>query len=330
MAQPHCVVIAGFAPAQMLDVTGPLDVFAVANELALHRGAAEPYRVLLAAPEAGALATTSGVALLATHSLYDRSLAPDTLLLAGGRGARVAAGDAALVARLRTLCEGAERAGSVCTGAFTLAATGLLDGRRATTHWAHFDEFAARFPAVRIEREALFVAEGRYHSAAGITAGIDYALALVERDLGRPAALAVARKLVVYLKRTGGQSQFSAQLEAQAGDGEAGRFAALLPWIDAHLADDLSVEVLAARCAMSARHFARSFTRSTGATPGAYVQALRVDAARRLLTEGAQGGMALARVAQRCGFASGEAMRTAFQRRLEIAPGEFRTRFRTA
>lgn len=320
----HRVVIAGFAPAQMLDVTGPLDVFAVANELALARGRAAPYQLVLAAPQAGPLATTSGVDLHAAISLYDPSLAPDTLLLAGGSGARLALHDALLMQRVRTLCEMAERAGSICTGAFVLAATGLLDGRRATTHWAHFDEFAQRFPRVDIEREALFVAEGKYHSSAGVTAGIDYALALVERDLGRAAALEVARELVVFLKRPGGQSQFSAQLQAQADAEDPDRFAELTTWMAAHLAEDLSVARLAARCAMSERNFARRFAAAMGVAPGAYVQALRVDAARRALSEG---GVALARVAQRCGFASAEALRMAFQRHLEMAPGEFRKRF---
>lgn len=320
----HRVVIAGFAPAQMLDVTGPLDVFAVANELALARGRAAPYQLVLAAPQAGPLATTSGVDLHASVSLYDPTLASDTLLLAGGSGARLASHDAMLMQRVRVLCETAERAGSICTGAFALAATGLLDGRRATTHWAHFNEFVQRFPHVEIERDALFVAQGKYHSSAGITAGIDYALALVERDLGRAAALDVARELVVFLKRPGGQSQFSAQLQAQADAADPDRFAELTTWMAAHLADDLSVVRLAQRCAMSERHFARRFTAAMGVAPGAYVQSLRVDAARRALSEGE---VALARVAQRCGFASAEALRMAFQRHLEMAPGEFRRRF---
>jgi transcriptional regulator GlxA family with amidase domain len=315
------VIIAGFAPAQMLDVTGPLDVFTVANGLA--RGGQAPYQIVLAAPQAGALATTSGVALADARSLYDEGLAPHTLLLAGGSGARTASCDAALVARVRVLCERAQRAGSVCTGAFMLAATGLLEGQRATTHWAHFEEFAQRFPRVRLEREALFVAEGKYHSSAGISAGIDYALALVERDLGRAAALTVARELVVYVKRPGGQSQFSAQLQAQANAHDPDRFGELSRWIGEHLEHDLSIAALAARSAMSPRHFARRFQAAMNMAPGAYVQTVRLDAARRLLADGAP---ALARVAGHCGFASEEAMRLAFQRHLGMSPAQFRDR----
>jgi len=324
MAASHHIVIAAFAPAQMLDVTGPLDVFAVANDIARAQGKPAPYRLTLAAPAAGALATTSGVALLATHSLYDKALAPDTLLLAGGAGARSAAFDLPLVAAVADLAARAARAGSICTGAFMLAATGVLDGRSATTHWAHFDEFAARFPRVEIDRDALYVMEGKFHTSAGISAGIDYALALVEHDLGRAFVLEVARELVVFLKRPGGQSQFSAQLRAEAGAHDPDRFAELTRWMGQNLAAPLSVELLAERCAMSPRNFARRFAEAMNTAPGKYVQALRVDAARRLLTDGE---LPVERVAARCGFASAEAMRQAFKRHLAVAPSQFRARF---
>lgn len=320
---PHRVVIAAFAPVQLLDASGPMDVFSVANEIA----GAPLYELLLAAPARGALACSAGVALQVEHALDDAGLAPDTLLLAGGSGARAVPNDAALVARLHALCLGAARVGSVCTGAFALAATGLLDGQRATTHWAHFDEFAQRFPRVRLERDALFVAEGRYHSAAGITAGIDYALALVERDHGHALALAVARQLVVYLRRPGGQAQFSAELAADTGARTPQRFAALARWMAGHLQEDLSVAALAARSAMSERHFARRFAEAMNVAPGQYVQALRLDAARRLLTGST---LPVARIAERCGFASEEAMRLSFQRHLQAAPSAFRARFRGA
>ncbi len=323
----HHVVIVAFVPAQMLDITGPLDVFTVANDIAQANGGAAPYAVTLTGAVAGPLATSSGVSLLAQHSVYDAGLAADTLLLAGGSGARAAVDDQALVLRLRELCRGAQRAGSICTGAFALAATGLLDGRRATTHWAHFDEFAARFPKVEIDRDALFVADGKFHSSAGISAGIDYALALVERDHGRAFALAVARELVVFLKRPGGQSQFSAQLAAQASAGDPDRFAELTRWMADHLAHDLSIAVLAQRASMSERNFARCFTAALNMAPGKYVQALRVDAARRLLSEGT---LPLGRIAQRCGFASAEAMRLCFKRQLNVVPIDFRARFRSA
>lgn len=313
-----------FPPAQMLDVTGPLEVFTVANDISEAAGKGRPYRITLAAPQAGPVATTSGVQLIAPVSVHEAGLSADTVLLAGGRGARIAAGDAETVAPVRRLCSAAARAGSICTGAFMMAATGLIDGARSTTHWAHFEEFAGRFPKVQIERDALFVIEGKFHSSAGISAGIDYALALVERDLGRPLALAVARELVVFLKRPGGQSQFSAQLAAEANAPDPDRFAALTRWMAANLAADLSVELLAERCAMSSRNFARRFAEAMNVAPGKYVQALRVDAARRLLTGGE---LPVERVAERCGFASGEAMRLAFKRHLAIAPSEFRARF---
>jgi transcriptional regulator GlxA family with amidase domain len=210
MPQPHRVVIVGFAPAQMLDITGPLDVFTAANQAAAAAGLAPPYQVELAAPAAGLLATSSGVPIHASRDVFDASLGADTVLLAGGPGARMMPADARLVGALAKLCRRAPRVGSICTGAFALASTGALEQRRATTHWAHFDEFAAAFPNVRIDRDALFVSDGKFHSSAGVSAGIDSALALVEHDLGRAMALEVARELVVFLKRPGGQSQFSA------------------------------------------------------------------------------------------------------------------------
>lgn len=308
----------------MLDVTGPLDVFAVANTIAESRGAAPPYRLTLAGPVAGPLATTAGVGLLATHGVADPTLKPDTLLIAGGAGARAAACDSVQVAAVDKVARRARRVGSICTGAFMLAATGVLDGKRATTHWAHFDEFADRFPSVEIDRDALFLMEGEFHSSAGISAGVDYALALVEHDHGRSFALQVARELVVFLKRPGGQAQFSAQLAAETGADDPDRFAELTTWMAHNLATELSVELLAERCAMSARNFARRFTAAMSMTPGKYVQAMRVDAARRLLTDGE---LSVERVAARSGFASAEAMRLSFKRHLGIAPSQFRARF---
>ena len=327
----HRIVIVGFAPAQLLDIAGPMDVFAGANLLAAQEGRPAPYRVLLAAPEAGPLATTAGAMLQATHGVLGAPgsrLRADTLLLAGGPGARAMVHDRPLVQALQRLCRRTPRVGSICTGAFALAATGALDGCRATTHWAHFDEFAGLFPHVQIDRDALFIAGGRHHTSAGITAGIDYALALVERDLGRRVALEVARGLVMFLKRPGGQSQFSAQLAAQAEPaGGAERFAELAHWMAANLRRDLGVERLAERMAMSPRNFARRFAEALQVTPARYVQQLRVDAARRLLTDGHQ---PVARITERCGFASAEAMRVAFQRHLNVAPAAFRARFRGA
>ncbi len=323
----HRIVIVAFPPAQMLDVSGPLDVFSMANSRMEATGEPPPYHLLLAAPEAGPLATTSGIALLATHALDDPQLQADTVLVAGGPGARLATHDAATIAALTALCRRAGRVGSICTGLFPLAATGMLDQSRATTHWAHFDEFTAQFPQVQLDRHALFVDEGNCHSSAGISAGIDYSLSLVEADCGRAVALHVARALVVFLKRPGGQAQFSAPLAAATAADDPDRFAALSHWIMDHLADDLSVEILAERVAMSPRNFARRFVEAMKVAPGKYVEQLRLDAARRGLTDSDQ---SIERVAARCGFASAEAMRLAFKRHLDIAPSDFRARFRTA
>ncbi|WP_457337392.1 GlxA family transcriptional regulator [Rhizobacter sp. P5_C2] len=325
-ALAHKVLIVAFAPAQLLDVVGPLEVFAGANGVAARAGRAPPYAIEVAAPQAGPLATTSGVPLLATALSARRSRSPDTLLLSGGPGARAAVADPALVHRLAVLAERTPRVGSICTGAYTLAATGLLDGRRATTHWAHFEDFAALFPRVEIDREALFVADGKYHTSAGISAGIDSALALVESDLGRAIALEVAQALVVYLKRPGGQSQFSVRLaDGAAADGSE-QIASLVRWMAAHPRGDLSVEALAERMAMSGRTFARHFAAVMRTSPAKYVQALRIDIARRMLTGSDH---SIERVAQHSGFVSAEAMRTAFQHQLDVSPSEFRRRFRS-
>jgi len=324
---PHRIVIVGLPPAQMLDITGPLDVFTVANEQAVAAGRAAPYAVSVAGPAEGLLMTTSGVALHAAHSVFDPALAPQTLLICGGRGARACTGDASLVRALARLCERAGRVGSICTGAFALAATGALDGLRATTHWAHFDEFGAQFPLVDVDRDALFVGAGKFHTSAGITAGIDFCLSLVERDLGSESARAVARELVVFMKRPGGQSQFSTRLMYEAQGDQRDRFAALAQWMAEHLAGDLTVDVLAARLAMSPRNFVRRFTAAMRLTPGKYVQMLRIDEARRLLTEGR---LPVAQVAARCGFRTDEAMRLGFQRHLDISPAAFRARFQSA
>lgn len=327
MKPPHRIVIAMFPQAQMLDVTGPLEVFAMANTCQRLAGKPTPYEIVVAAPQAGAVMTSSGIALVATHALDDATLHADTLLIAGGAGARLAARDGEQIAALSALCARSRRIGSICTGLFPLAATGLVDGRRATTHWAHFDEFAALYPRVELDPHALFISEGDCHSSAGITAGIDYSLSLVETDLGRRLALEVARNLVVFLKRPGGQAQFSAPLAAQTAAEDPDRFASLTQWIAQNLSGDLSVELLAERMAMSPRNFARRFVEAMKIAPAKYVETMRVDAARRGLTDG---DLPIARIAERCGFASAEAMRLAFKRHLDIAPNDFRARFRSA
>lgn len=323
---PHRVVIVGFPPAQMLDIAGPVDAFSAANALVEAKGGTAPYDVVLAAPEVGSLRTSAGFPLVASMSVHDARLKADTLILAGGAGARQSIHDQELVNRLRRLCKTVGRVGSVCTGSFPLAATGLLDGRRTTTHWAHFDEFCEAFPSVHIDRDALFVRDGKYQCSAGVSAGIDSVLALIEEDCGRALALEVARELVVYLKRPGGQSQFSAQLATQFNTESSSRFAELLQWMASQPGQDLSVERMAAHVAMSPRNFHRRFTEAFGITPASYVQTLRLDEARRLLTDGT---LSIDRIAARCGYSSSEAMRVAFQRQLHLSPSEFRLRFQS-
>ena len=306
------VVIVAFPDVQALDVAGPAEVFA-------QTGA---YRVQVAAPAAAPLPTGSGYAIAPELALADVRGPIDTLVVAGGEGTRDAARDEDLISWLRSTAPRARRVTSVCTGAFLLARAGLLDGRRATTHWAWCDELARRFPQVTVEPDRIFVADGAIRTSAGVTAGMDLALALVEEDLGPEAALRVARQLVLFLRRPGGQAQFSAGLAAQATADRGLR--ELQAWIADHLDADLTVEALAERAHMSPRSFARAFRRQTGTTPAAYVEELRLERARLLLEST---DAAVAEVARSCGFGTPETMRRAFGRRLGVPPADYRSRF---
>jgi transcriptional regulator GlxA family with amidase domain len=316
----------GFPDVQVLDVTGPLEVFAMATQQLAHTGAADPgYRSCLAASRPGPLRCSSGLALVA-DTACERVRGPiDTLLVAGGEGVRAAFADAALVAWIARAAARSRRVAGVCTGAFLLARAGLLDGRRATTHWGSTEDLARLFPAVRVESDPIYVRDGHVYTSAGVTAGMDLALALVEEDCGREVALAVARRLVLFLKRPGGQSQFSSQLAGQLSDRAPLRD--LQAWIAEHPAADLSVEALARRVAMSPRHFARVFARELSVTPARYVERVRVEVARRRLEES---GLGIDGVAAECGFGSAETMRRAFLRNLSVNPVEYRSRFRAS
>ena len=318
---PRRIELLAFAQAQLLDVAGPLQVFASANTHALARGAAPPYRTAVVAPSSPVL-TSCGLALLAAP--LPRRGSVDTLLVAGGRGVAQAARDAPLLRWVMARARLARRVGSVCTGAFMLGAAGLLDGRRAVTHWQDCDELARRFPRVRVEVEPIFVRDGPVWSSAGVTAGIDLALAMVEADLGHDAAMAVARELVVFLKRPGNQAQFSAALALQE---SSGRFDALHAWMAAHLDADLAVPALAERAGMSERSFVRHFRAATGQTPARAVERLRVEAARRLL---ATTRWPVKRIAQRCGFGSEETLRRSLLRQAQTTPRDYRARFAAA
>ncbi len=265
---------------------------------------------------------SAGVALAAGPlTQYGEPL--DTLLIAGGEGAEAAAENPVLIDWVRERGTQARRVASVCTGAFLLAAAGMLDGRRAATHWMYCARLAQRFPKVRVQPDPIFVRDGPVWTSAGVTAGIDLALALVEEDLGRSVALAVARYLVVFLKRPGGQAQYTAALALQAAED---KFDALQHWINGHLADDLSLSVLADRAGMSERSFSRHYAVATGQTPARAIERLRAEAAQRLLLESR---LPIKRIAQRCGFGSEETMRRSFLRLIDVAPQEYRSRFRS-
>lgn len=303
-----------------LDVLGPIEVFSFASSQV--PGA---YRIDVVGPtDNGAITMSNGVRL-GVAPLPEPPPALDTLVVAGGEGARAAVEDAAVVDWVGRAAAQARRTTSVCTGAYLLAAAGLLDGRRATTHWHFCDDLARSRPAVRVDPEPVFIRDGDVWTSAGVTAGMDLALALVEEDLGPEVSLAVARLLVVFLKRPGGQSQFSGVLAAQQAQVPALR--ELQAWIAGHLNEDLSVAALAKRAKLSARSFARIFRREVGQTPAAYVEELRVEYARTLLEDG---GASVEAVAQASGFANAEGLRRAFHRRVGVGPAAYRDRFHVA
>jgi transcriptional regulator GlxA family with amidase domain len=311
------VLVVLFDGVQSLDVTGPLEVFAGAE---LHTPGT--YRIATASLDGTPVRTSSGLTLVPDHSLAGAP-APHTLLVPGGHGTRNPAPE--IVAWLRAHGPRATRLVSVCTGAALLAEAGLLDGRRATTHWAYCATLARRHPAVEVDPDPIFVRDGHIATSAGVTSGIDLALALVEEDIGREAALTIARHLVVFLRRPGNQAQFSAQLAAQTAQREPLR--EVQQWITEHPGDDLSVERLASRARLSPRHFARAFQAETGTTPGRYVDRVRLEHARRLLEDTADG---VEEISRACGYGTSEAMRRAFVKALGTSPAEYRRRFRPA
>jgi transcriptional regulator GlxA family with amidase domain len=305
------VLIVVFDGVQSLDVTGPLEVFAHAPG----------YAITTASLGRAPIRTSSGLRLTPDTNLRDLTKPPDLLLVPGGEGARRR--DPDLVAWLRENAAQAKSLASVCTGAFLLAEAGLLDGRKVTTHWAHCAELAAQYPDITVDPDPIFIKDANLATSAGITAGIDLALALVEDDLGRAPALQVARQLVVFLRRPGSQKQFSAQLSAQLADRAPLR--ELQHWIAEHPGADLSVETLAQRASLSPRQFARAFAAEVGVPPGRYVDRARLEAARRHLEDTADDVAATARA---CGYGTPEAMRRAFIRALGVGPAEYRRRFR--
>ncbi|MFI2617164.1 GlxA family transcriptional regulator [Streptomyces sp. NPDC018584] len=327
MPTAHRVVIAVFPDVDLLDVTGPAEVFALAGRETRGRAG---YQVRLAGPVAGAVRTSAGVRLLTDVSFADMAEEPvDTLLVPGAvdmtDGGPVARIDGDVVAWLKETAPRARRVASVCVGAHLLAAAGLLDGKTATTHWSTAAQLAADHPAVTVDPDPIFVRtdRGRLWTGAGISACLDLALALVAEDQGEDVALAVARQLVMFLKRQGGQSQFSVPLSRPASDRRD--IDELRLWIAEHLGDDLSAAALAARMCLSERHFARVFKQETGTSPAEYVEAARVEAARRLLEST---DCSLEQVAAGAGLGSVETLHRAFRRQLASTPAAYRRRFR--
>jgi transcriptional regulator GlxA family with amidase domain len=320
---PRQIAILIYPGVQSLDITGPLEVFAGAQTLIEASGRAERgYEVLLLSRDGLPLRTSSGLEIVPDGD-FDRAPARlDTLIVAGGYGSREASADTATIEWIERASSRARRTASVCTGAFLLAAAGLLDGRRATTHWAAAAELARLHPTVRVDPDPIFLRDGDVWTSAGVTAGMDLALALVEEDLDRELALTIARHLVLFLRRPGNQAQFSATLAAQEPIRESLRDTRR--HIVENLAGDLSVEALAQHAHMSPRHFARSFSAETGVTPARYVESVRLEAARRSLEDSAQ---PVAAVASACGFGTPETLRRSFLRALGVGPAEYRRRF---
>ncbi len=319
-------VVLALESSQSLDVLGPVEVLQAATRIAAQRGRAEAYEVEVVTPGGGGVALSNGLTLSAGELPSVRGAEFHTILVAGGAAARHAGADDPAIAWLRAAAPRAQRVTSVCTGAFALAMAGLLDGRRATTHWAYCRALARTHPAVVIESEPIYVRDGDVWTSAGVTAGMDLALALVEEDLGSEIALEAARWLVLFLKRPGGQAQFSAGLAMQLASATREPLRDLQAWIADHLDADLSVGALAARACLSERHFTRAWRAETGLTPAAYVEALRVERARTLLEDGAAVDVA----ARAAGFASAEVLRRVFHRRLGVGPAAYRDRFQTA
>jgi transcriptional regulator GlxA family with amidase domain len=313
------VALVGYRGVQSLDIVGPFEVFSMANRY----GDPGAYEVILASPRGGDIICNSGLQLAGSVALDDLPSDLDTILIAGGSNdALREVADEHLLSWLNERTQTSRRIGSVCSGAYVLAAAGVLDGRRATTHWDFCDEMRKFRPAVSLEPDAIFVADPPFYTSAGITAGIDLCLALVEADQGPQVALRIARNLVLFMRRPGGQTQYSAGLNVQAA--ATPRLRQLIADISADPSGDLSVPQLAERAAMSERTFSRVFQKETGVGPAAFVELARLNRAKALLETS---DWPLARVAERAGFGSVEALHRAFNKRVKATPGEYRERF---
>ena len=313
------IALVGYDGAQSLDLVGPFEVFRMAN----YYSGTQTYQIMLVSPRGGDIVANSGLRLAGAIALKDVPRDLDTILVAGGdeRGVRGAV-DSEIVAWVRSLAKRTPRVGSVCSGAFVLAAAGLLDGRRATTHWESCDELRRMRPQVELEPDAIYVADPPFYTSAGVTAGFDLCLSFVEADCGADIALAVARNLVLFMRRPGGQTQYSAALNVQAA--ATPRIRKLVAQVTADPTGDLGVPQLAERAGMSERTFSRVFHKETGLTPAAFVEIARVDRAKALLETS---NWPLARIAEKSGINSLDALHRAFQKRVGVTPGDYRARF---
>ncbi|HYD72751.1 MAG TPA: GlxA family transcriptional regulator [Candidatus Binatia bacterium] len=310
---PRTVLVLLFPGFQILDAAGPIAAFEIANRFAL-----DAYRLRVAASRPGLVPSSSGVGMPA-EALSGRGV--DTLMVVGGNGTGDAMRDAKLIGAIRRVAPRVLRVSSVCSGAYLLAQAGLLEGKRATTHWRRAPDLARRFPNVRVEPNCIYIKDGKVWTSAGVSAGIDLALAMIADDLGPDVAANVAREMVVYAKRPGGQAQHSALLDL-----DGSRFAKLNAWMREHLSEDLSVDRLAAESAMSPRNFARAYAAETGVTPAKAVERMRTEAARAAL----EGGGSIQDIARRTGFIDPERMRRAFVRLYGAPPAEMRRTLRRA
>lgn len=313
------IALVGYDGAQSLDLVGPFEVFRMAN----YYSGTQTYQIMLVSPRGGDIVANSGLRLAGAIALKDVPRDLDTILVAGGdeRGVRGAV-DSEIVAWVRSRAKRTPRVGSVCSGAFVLAAAGLLDGRRATTHWESCDELRRMRPQVELEPDAIYVADPPFYTSAGVTAGFDLCLSFVEADCGADIALAVARNLVLFMRRPGGQTQYSAALNVQAA--ATPRIRKLVAQVTADPTGDLGVPQLAERAGMSERTFSRVFHKETGLTPAAFVEIARVDRAKALLETS---NWPLARIAEKSGINSLDALHRAFQKRVGVTPGDYRARF---
>lgn len=323
LSETKSIGIIIFGGCNIVDASGPAGVFGAANELAKDHGVnVKPYSIHFIGRTVGPIATTAGPSLYASKSIDRSAEEIDTLICAGGVGTRAMSFDPAAVKAIGKLASKSRRIVSVCTGAFVLAASGILDGKRAVTHWAHCDTLAKRFPKVLVEPDPIFVRDHNVYTSAGITAGMDLTLALVEEDFGRPFAIDVAKEMVMFLKRPGTQAQFSEHLRVQMAPD--GNLKDVQLWVLKNLKENHTVESLADRATMSPRSFYRHFKETTGITPSRFVADSRVDAAKRLLEESP---LQIKVIAANCGFGDEERMRRTFHRRVGVSPDDYRQRF---